>query len=103
MQLNPLEELIAQIPIWFRLLIALLPASGLALGVWAISSSRGLSCIGSLHRVILSLFQPLAVSAYAGAACYALRCGRRLGFPGPEAQLVLGLLDAPRPFCHLFW
>ena len=32
--LNPLEELIAQVPMWLRLLWALLPATGLAWGIW---------------------------------------------------------------------
>jgi hypothetical protein len=35
MQLNPIEEMIAQVPIWLRLLAAMVPAIGLAWGVWA--------------------------------------------------------------------
>jgi hypothetical protein len=35
MHLNPLEEMIAQVPMWLPLLLALLPATGLAWSVWA--------------------------------------------------------------------
>ena len=34
LHLNELEAIIAQVPIWVRLLWALVPATGLAYGIW---------------------------------------------------------------------
>ncbi len=34
MQLNPIEEMIAQVPVWIRLLMAMVPALGLMWGIW---------------------------------------------------------------------
>lgn len=33
--MTPIDEMIAEIPVWIRLLFALPPAVGLAWGVWA--------------------------------------------------------------------